>query len=90
MREAGEGGRALPRGCCSRGALAQWSAALLTLAAVWLVGGRDVAGQWLMLAAQAAWMGLALHGRQWALAAQSAVLGALTVRAIVLWSGWGG
>lgn len=60
-------------------------AAVLALVAVWLIGGRDIRGQWLMLVAQLLWAAFALRGEHWWLLAQSLVLLALTLRAIVLW-----
>lgn len=68
----------------------EWLAVGLTLAAVWLIGGQDVRGQWLMLCAQGAWFAVAGMRNSLALAAQSVVLGALTWRALWIWRGWGG
>jgi hypothetical protein len=67
-------------------ALMEAVSAVLALAAVWLIGGLDVRGQWLMLAAQVSWALFALLGGHWWLLAQSLVLLCMTVRAIRKWS----
>lgn len=61
-------------------------AAVLALVAVWLIGGLNIRGQWLMLVAQLLWAVFALRGAHWWLLAQSLVLITLTLRAIVLWN----
>lgn len=58
----------------------------LVLWAVWLIGGYDVLGQWVMLAAQAVWLTVALMRGMTGLGVQSILLGALTARAISAWS----
>lgn len=60
-------------------------AALLALVAVWLIGGLNIRGQWLMLLAQLLWAAFAILGRHWWLLAQSLTLIALTLRAVWLW-----
>lgn len=60
-------------------------ATALTLDAVWLIGSMDIRGQWLMLAAQAAWFAFAVAGGHWFFAVQSVVLAGFTVRAIRKW-----
>ncbi|MBI5520229.1 MAG: hypothetical protein HY916_09230 [Desulfovibrio sp.] len=61
-------------------------AAVLALVAVWLIGGLNIRGQWLMLVAQLLWAAFALQGAHWWLLSQSLVLIVLTLRAIVLWN----
>lgn len=58
---------------------------VLTVAAVWLIGSRDVAGQWAMLAAQVCWLCVAAAKDMRPLAMQSVILGGLTIRSIVEW-----
>lgn len=58
------------------------AAACLALVAVWLIGSRDVTGQWLMLAAQGLWLVVAVTKDMCPLAIQSVVLGGLTFRPI--------
>jgi len=67
--------------------LAELLAAGLVLVSVWLIGSRDVAGQWLMLAAQGLWLVVAVTKGMNGLAVQSVVLAGMTVRAIAEWGG---
>jgi hypothetical protein len=62
------------------------AATVLVVAAVWKVGDMDVAGQWLMLAGNVAWLAWAVWKRCPWMAVQNAVLAILTVRAIHHWN----
>ena len=67
--------------------LLQTLATALVLYGVWRISVLDVRGQYVMAAAQVAWGAWAVMGGHWWLAAQSAVLLALAVRAVRYWRG---
>jgi chromate transport protein ChrA len=63
----------------------EYLAMVLVIVAVWLIGSKDIRGQWLMLAAQLAWAAVASVRDMPGLFVQCIVLAAFTVRSIVLW-----
>jgi hypothetical protein len=63
----------------------EWLAMAMTVIAVWLIGDKSIVGQYFMLAAQILWLVFALARGHRALAIQCLVLGALTVRSILMW-----
>jgi hypothetical protein len=65
----------------------EYAGMALVLWAVWLIGGHDVAGKWVMLAAHAVWLVVIMaHDthRIWVL---GVMLAGLTPRAISVWGG---
>lgn len=60
-------------------------ATALVLTSVYLISKPKLAGQYLILVADATWLTYALSTRQWALAAQSTVLACISYTAIGNW-----
>lgn len=60
-------------------------ATIVTLVAVWQISGKDITGQWFMLVAQFLWLAHGIRGKQPWLSIQSMILGAMTVRALMVW-----
>lgn len=63
----------------------EYLATALVIVAVWLIGSKDIRGQWLMLLAQLAWAAVAMERDMSGMFVQCNVLAAFTVRSIVLW-----
>ncbi len=63
-----------------------WAAALLTFAAIWMLGNQSRLGFVLMIAGNAFWIGTGLLGNSWGLMVANLAFIALNVRGLIRWS----
>lgn len=63
-----------------------WAAALLTFAAIWMLGNQSRLGFVLMIAGNAFWIATGLLGNSWGLMVANLAFIALNVRGLIRWS----